>query len=173
MAGRGPCLEEILDVMTAVWTSTIVDIATNHERVAPSTIGLKPARSGGPRILLAATSPAGLDRIARRADGWLPFGLPLDGIDSGWTRIKEQAARHGRDPHLLQLVVRADPYRSTVRLGPDRPAFRGTCGTDPGDLDRLRSIGADEVIFDLHATARSVDELLDIGLALADPAVAA
>jgi hypothetical protein len=35
----------------------------------------------------------------------------------------------------------------------------------------LRSIGANEVILDLHDTARTVTELLDIGLALAEPPV--
>jgi alkanesulfonate monooxygenase SsuD/methylene tetrahydromethanopterin reductase-like flavin-dependent oxidoreductase (luciferase family) len=172
MAGRGQRLEEILDIMAAVWSSPIVDIATDRERIAPSAMGLKPAQPAGPSILLAATSPAGLERIAHRGDGWLPFGLPLDQIDSGWRHIRERADRHGRDPHLLQLVVRADPYCSDVRLGGERPAFTGTCGQILGDLDRLRSIGADEVILDLHATARSVDELLDIGLSLAAPAVA-
>ena len=68
-------------------------------------------------------------------------------------------------------MVRADPHRSDLRLGPDRPAFTGTCGQILGDLDRLRSIGAAEIILDLHATGRSVDELLDIGLTLSQPAI--
>jgi probable F420-dependent oxidoreductase len=171
MARRGPRLDEMLDVMTAVWSSPIVNIETSSERIAPSVIGLKPTRPAGPPVLLAATTPAGLDRIAARADGWLPFGVPLDEIASSWAHIGEQAARHGRDPHRLRLVVRADPRRSDVRLGPDRPAFTGTCQQILDDLDRLRSIGASEVILDLHDTARTVAELLDIGLALAEPPV--
>jgi uncharacterized protein YhfF len=67
--------------------------------------------------------------------------------------------------------VRADPHRSDVRLGRDRPAFTGTCQQIRDDLDQLRSIGANEVILDLHDTARTVAELLDIGLALAEPPV--
>jgi probable F420-dependent oxidoreductase len=172
MARRGPRLDEMLDVMRAVWSSPIVNVETSSERIAPSAMGLKPTRSGGPPILLAATTPAGLDRIAARADGWLPFGLPLDEIASGWARIGEQAARHGRDPHRLQLVVRADPHYSDVRLGRDRPAFTGTCPQIRDDLDRLRSIGANEVILHLHDTARTVAELLDLALALAEPDVA-
>ena len=172
MARRGQRLDEMLDVMTAVWSSPIVNIETSSERIAPSVMGLKPTRPAGPPILLAATTPAGLDRIAHRSDGWLPFGLPLDEIASGWAHIREQAARHGRDPHRLQLVVRADPHFSDVRLGRDRPAFTGTCRQILDDLDQLRSIGANEVILDLHDTARTVAELLDIALALAEPPVA-
>ena len=169
MAGRGQRLEEILDVMDAVWSQGIVDIATSHERIAPSAMGLKPAQPSGPPILLAATSGAGLDRIADRGDGWLPFGLPLDEVAAGWARIRQRAAEQGRDPRRLQLVVRADPRCHDVRLGADRPAFTGTCGQVFDDLDRLRDLGADEVILDFHETARSVDELLDTALALSAP----
>ena len=173
MAGRGQRLEEILDVIWAVWSDPIVDIATSHERIAPSAMGLKPAQPSGPPILLAATSGAGLDRIADRADGWLPFGIPLDEVAAGWTRIRQRATEQGRDPHRLQLVVRADPHCHDIRLGAGRPAFTGTCGQVLDDLDRLRDLDADEVILDLHETARNVDELLDTALALSAPRLAA
>jgi probable F420-dependent oxidoreductase len=171
MVRRGQRLDEMLDVMTTVWSSPIVDIETSSERIAPSVMGLKPTRPAGPPILLAATTAAGLDRIAQRGDGWLPFGVPVDEIASGWAHIGDQAARHGRDPQRLQLVVRADPHPSDVRLGRDRPAFTGTCQQIRDDLDQLRSIGANEVILDLHDTARTVAELLDIAHALTEPPV--
>ena len=116
MAGRGPCLEEILDVMGAVWPQEAVDITTRHERIAPSAMGLKPAQPSGTPILLAANSGAGLDRIADRGDGWLPFGLPLDDVAAGWTRIQRRAAEHGRNQRRLQLVVRADPHCHDFRF---------------------------------------------------------
>ena len=169
MAGRGRRLEEVLDVMAAVWMDPIVDIATTHERIAPSAMGLKPVRPAGPPILLAASSGAGLDRIADRADGWLPFGLTLDELAAGWARIGRRAVERGRDPQTLRLVVRADPHCDGRRLGADRPAFAGTCGQVLDDLARLRDLGADEVILDLHETARDVEELLDIALALSEP----
>jgi probable F420-dependent oxidoreductase len=172
MAGRGQRLEEILDVMSAVWSNRVVAVATSRERIAPSAMGLKPAQPSGPPILLAATSGAGLDRIADRGDGWLPFGLPLDEVAAGWTRIQRRAAERGRDPRHLRLVVRADPRCHDVRLGFDRPAFTGTCGQVLDDLDRLGDLGADEVILDFHETARSVDELLDSAIALSAPRLA-
>jgi probable F420-dependent oxidoreductase len=169
MAHLGRRLEEILDVMSAVWSSPIVDIETSRERIAPSAMGLKPTQPTGPPILLAATTPAGLDRVAARADGWLPFGLPLDGISAGWARIREQAARFHRDPDLLQLVVRADPHCTDARLGRDRPAFTGTCRQILDDVDELRSLGVDELIVDLHETARTVEHLLEIAVDLSEP----
>ena len=64
----------------ALWTSGTSEIETSRERIAASIVGVKPVQNPHPPILLAPYNPAGLDRIARRADGWLPFGVPLDDI---------------------------------------------------------------------------------------------
>ena len=173
IAGRGQRLEEILDVMRAVWTQSVVEITTTRERTAPSAMGLKPAQLAGPPILLAATSPAGLDRIARRADGWVPFGLPPEQIAAGWHHIRTRAAEAGCDSHELRLVVRTDPRCTDGTLGPTRPAFTGSCRQILADLDDLRTIGANEVILDLHETAQTVDHLLHLAHDLSRPTLAA
>jgi alkanesulfonate monooxygenase SsuD/methylene tetrahydromethanopterin reductase-like flavin-dependent oxidoreductase (luciferase family) len=105
MSGRGQRFEEILDVLTAIWGDDTIEIATARERIAPSLMGAKPVQHPRPPILLGATSAAGLDRIARRADGWLPFGVALDDIRSRWSTVLGAAERHGRDPSRRQLVV--------------------------------------------------------------------
>ena len=90
-------------------------------------------------------------------------------IQSFWWPSRRARRRADEHHGARQPPARRVRHRCSRR---ERPAFTGTCGQILGDLDRLRSIGADEVILDLHATARSVDELLDIGLSLAAPAVA-
>ena len=109
MPRRGQRIEEILDVLAAVWGDDTIDIRTSHERIAPSVMGAKPIQRPGPPILLGAHSDAGLERIARRAEGWLPFGVPLADIERQWTRTRRMAEQYGRNPDDLQLVVRADP----------------------------------------------------------------
>ena len=81
-----------------------------------------PSRSDRPPILLGAHSAAGLDRIACRADGWLPFGIPLDDIAVRWADVLDAAERCGRDPGELRLIVRADPAigRRLRRIGTAR-----------------------------------------------------
>jgi alkanesulfonate monooxygenase SsuD/methylene tetrahydromethanopterin reductase-like flavin-dependent oxidoreductase (luciferase family) len=74
-------------------------------------------------LLLAAYTPAGLDRIARRADGWTPAGLPVTAIAPMWTSVRAAAAGYGRNPDELSLVVRANVKVTDSRLGDDRPSY--------------------------------------------------
>jgi probable F420-dependent oxidoreductase len=173
MPGRGQRIEEILDVLTAVWSDDTIEISTSHERIAPSVMGAKPIQRPRPPILLGANSQAGLERIARRADGWLPFGLPLDEIERRWTEVLRQAERYGRDPDQLQLVVRADPRLDARVAGRTRDPFTGTCGQAMGDIARVSELGASELILDFHATARSFDELVESALCLTEQTLAA
>jgi probable F420-dependent oxidoreductase len=172
MAGRGQRIEEILDVLGAVWGDDTIEVTTDHERIAPSVMGAKPVQRPRPPILLGAHSPAGLERIARRADGWLPFGVAPADIERHWNHVLELAAQAGRDPAELQLVVRADPQLSRP-LGRDRPPFTGSCDQVAGDLERLEDMGANEVILDFHATATSLDDLLDSAVCLTEEIVVA
>ena len=173
MPGRGRRIEEVLDVLGAVWSDDTIDISTSREHIAPSVMGAKPVQRPGPPILLGAHSDAGLERIARRADGWLPFGIPLDDIARQWTETQRQAAQFGRDPDDLQLVVRADPRIDARDGGRHRSAFTGSCSEVMDDIERARTIGTTELILDFHATATSVDELVDSALCLTEPMLVA
>jgi probable F420-dependent oxidoreductase len=168
IAGRGRRIEEILDVLAAVWGDDTVDISTSNEHIAPSVMGAKPIQRPRPPILLGANSEAGLERIARRADGWLPFGRPLDEIERRWTTTLQLAERNGRNPDELQLVVRADPRIDSTPGGRHRSSFTGTCTEVRGDIERAQDIGATELILDFHASADSVDELVESALCLTD-----
>lgn len=123
--------------------------------------------------MFGASNRAGLERIARRANGWLPFGLPLDEIAHGWTEILEMAERTGRDPHQLQLVFRTDPRIDGRQAGHNRASFMGSCSEVIGDIEQLRELGAIAMILDFYATARSTDELVDSALCLTEPTLLA
>lgn len=166
MAGRGKRLEEILDVLTTLWGAGTSTIETTYERIAPSVVGVKPVQAPHPPILLAAFNSAGLDRIARRADGWIPFGLSLSETEAGWTDIRRRAERYGRDVERLELVVRADPIFTDHQLDSGRPAFTGTRAQVRDDICRAEDLGATELILDLQTATRSVEELIDTALEL-------
>jgi probable F420-dependent oxidoreductase len=173
MPGRGRRMEEILDVLGAVWTDDTIAITTSQERIAPSVMGAKPVQQPRPPLLLGANSSAGLERIARRADGWLPFGLPIDEIERQWVGVLRLADELGRDAEALQLVVRADPRIGAQPAGRTRAPFTGSRDQVIGDIARVSEIGATEVILDFHETARSSDELVDAALCLTERAMAA
>ena len=162
IAGRGRQLEETLDVLGEVWGSAIVAHQGRAARIAPCTIEPKPAQPAGPPVLLAAFSPAGFDRIARRADGWLPTGMPAEVIAGIWDGIRQAAEGYGRDPDRLRLVVRANVKVLPSPLGGDRVPFVGSLDQIAGDLHAAADVGVDEVVLDVHADARTVDEVLEL-----------
>jgi probable F420-dependent oxidoreductase len=162
-------LEEALDVLQAVWTDEIVEHHGRRYAIAPSTIAPKPAQCSGPPVLLAAYTPAGLDRIARRADGWTPAGMPVGAIAPMFATVRDAAASYGRDPDSLQLVVRANIKVSDRALDGDRPSYWGSIDQIVTDLIATRAAGADEVILDAQGSATTATEYLELIDAVVTP----
>src|SRR6202012_2441765 len=101
-AGRGARLEETLDVLRAMWTD---DNPVQHHGqlfdVPPSTLDLRPGQPGGPPVLLGGYSRRALERVGRRAAGWLPSiapgrGLTVAMLDRPWQTIARAAEGAGR-----------------------------------------------------------------------------
>jgi len=160
-------MEEILEVLSVAWREDVVEIETSREVIAPSTIGLKPVQRPRPPVLLAAYSPAGLERIARRADGWTPAGLPVELVGSMWASVVETAERYGRDTSTMRLVVRANVKVTGGDLGPQRPPFVGSVREVRDDVERHRELGVHELILDLQGTTMDLDEVFDLAGELA------
>jgi alkanesulfonate monooxygenase SsuD/methylene tetrahydromethanopterin reductase-like flavin-dependent oxidoreductase (luciferase family) len=89
---------EGLRLCRALWTETAVDW-DGRWRLRGVDLGPKPARPGGPPIWTAGSSPAGLKRLARNFDGWLPSG-PRDVATwrRHWKTVQEETRAAGRDP---------------------------------------------------------------------------
>ena len=171
MQQRGRRLDEILELLNSLWSGRTQRV-TGQERIEPASLTVRPAQHPRPPILLAAYTAAGLDRIARSADGWLPTSLPFDAIAAGWTTIRDGAAAAGRDPHALELIVRAAPTFSDAALGPTRASFTGSWRQIADDVAHTRDLGAHELIIDLQAQVTRPDELVDTALELAAGTIA-
>ena len=131
----GRHLDETLDVLDAVWADGVTEFRSERYQIAAAPILPKPAQRPRPPILLAAYTPAALDRVARRADGWVPAGLPIEALAPMFAAIKDAAAGYGRDPDELELVVRANAQLTERPLDLDRPAYHGTVEQIAEDLD--------------------------------------
>jgi probable F420-dependent oxidoreductase len=164
-------MEEILEVLSVAWRDDVVEVETSREVVAPSTIGLKPVQRPRPPILLAAYSPAGLERIARRADGWTPAGLPVEVVDAMWRSVLDTAGRYGRDTSALRLVVRANVKVTGSDLGAQRPPFVGSVREVRDDVERHREVGVHELILDVQGTTMDLDEVFDLADQLVEGAL--
>jgi probable F420-dependent oxidoreductase len=119
MRHRGARLEEILETMSMLWRGS-TDIETTRERIQSATLAVHPAQRPGPPVLLGTYTPIGLERVARRADGWLPGDLPFEAMTEMWTSVLTTAERYGRDTSAMRLVLRAAPSFHDVALPSDR-----------------------------------------------------
>ncbi|WP_280361072.1 LLM class flavin-dependent oxidoreductase [Nocardia wallacei] len=111
---RGARLDELLDVLAAMWTTNPVEHRGRHWTVPPSWVDLKPAQRPHPPIYLGAFTPPGLTRVGRRADGWLAVvQVPgrthrADELEQQRAVIDEAARAAGRDPQAIHTFVRVN-----------------------------------------------------------------
>ncbi len=148
----GRRLDDALDMLGTVWSTDGTDDA-----------GLRPR----PPVLLAGYTEDGLDRVARRADGWNPAGLPVELLAPMWASVRDRAAAHGRDPDQLELVVRADVAISDSAIDGDRASYTGTVEQVAADIADTRRAGAHEVILGLHGDP-CLDQALDVFARIAE-----
>jgi probable F420-dependent oxidoreductase len=169
----GAQLDETLDVLEEIWTERIVEHHGTRWHIAPSTIEPKPVQCPRPPVLLAAYTPGAMDRVARRADGWTPAGLPIAAIAPMFATIRDLAGGYGRDPDALQLVVRANIQLTDQPIERERPSYHGNIEQVAADLQVTRAAGADEIILDLQTDTRAANELIDLAARLTERSVVA
>ncbi|KAK1182319.1 TIGR03619 family F420-dependent LLM class oxidoreductase [Streptomyces sp. NBS 14/10] len=157
MAERGRRLDEILDALTAWWTTNPVEYRGEHWTVPASYIDLKPATRPHPPVYLGGWAPTALRRVARRADGWLPIVVPPVPFDAQaavigpMATIREAAEREGRDPAAFDAILRVNPSSgATVR---DITTVLARAEAEAG---------VDHAFVDLIYLAKDVDQALDL-----------
>ena len=121
-AGRGARLDEILDVLRAMWTTNPFEHHGAIWDIPLATLDLKPVQPGGPPVLLGGYGRRTLERVGRRASGWLPSiapgrGLTVAMLDKRWQTIVQAAETAGRDPGTLRRELRVN-----LAPGPDMVA---------------------------------------------------
>lgn len=111
-------------------------------------------RSAPPPIYLAALSPASMRIVAERADGWLPYLLPLKGIAKTAGELRQACKEAGRPEDAIciaPLVVTAvsnnrDEARNAARrhigfymgaMGPHYRGFVSSFGFE-AEVERIR-----------------------------------
>ncbi|GGQ49078.1 TIGR03619 family F420-dependent LLM class oxidoreductase [Couchioplanes azureus] len=146
-AQRGPRLEDFVAALRAAWSPDPVSHDGPYYRIPPSHIDPKPHRPGGPQLLVGAAAPAAIDRAARIADGFNPTSMSLARLTAAIDRFRTSAARAGRDPGRLSVVVRAATPITPADLGPGRPFLGGSPDQVAEDLRHLADLAVDHVLF--------------------------
>jgi probable F420-dependent oxidoreductase len=159
-AGRGARLEETLDILDKIWRDDVFEHTGALWTVPASTVTVRSVQRPRPPVLLGGFAPATLERVGRRADGWLSVALPPPALAGAWASIRRSAEAAGRDPDALRMVTRINPVFGA------NPATEGT--PEQGSVEQLAGyiraiaeVGTDEVLIDLHFTTAGSTELLD------------
>lgn len=115
---RGAQLDELLDALDALWTTNPVQHQGERWSIPQAWVDLKPVQRPRPPIYLGAFTPPGLERVGRRADGWMAVvqvagGLRLDMLNRQRQAIDGAARAAGRDPSAIHTYVRVNVAAGT------------------------------------------------------------
>lgn len=125
-AKRWKALRERCEAMREIWTHEAATYQGEYANFEEIVSYPKPARAGGPPIVIGGARPKTLDRIARYADGWIPIDVLIDDLPPMMAALKEKFEAAGRDPATLAISIFAfdakndDLIRHYRDLGVDR-----------------------------------------------------
>jgi probable F420-dependent oxidoreductase len=138
---RGRRLEESIEVMRRLWTGGEVSYRGEHFAFDDVRVAPPPSRPGGPPIWLAGGGGRALRRVARLADGWLPYppeattyaqelaAIDHAAIDHAATEqaTPNQAALRRITPALYAtLCLDDDPEKARQRMRTSIERYYGT-----------------------------------------------
>ncbi len=136
---RDVCREHVL-TMQALWRDDMAEFHGEFVELSPSWSWPKPARVGGPPVLIGgAPGPKLFSAVAEYADGWIPIGGA--GVRAALDDLRRACDERGRDIATLEIV----PF--------------GTL-PDPGKLEYYDGIGVTEVVARVPGGTR--DEVLAV-----------
>ena len=148
MKGRGARANEALQVMKTIWANDPAEFSGKYYQVAKSIVLPKPVQKPHPPIYMAAYAPAAMKRVATQTNGWLPVGIPVEGMRQMWEGIRSMAREAGRNPDDLKLIVRANTAVLPEAQGEGRYIFVGSKHEVKADIKACKELGAHEIEFD-------------------------
>jgi alkanesulfonate monooxygenase SsuD/methylene tetrahydromethanopterin reductase-like flavin-dependent oxidoreductase (luciferase family) len=95
--------ERIL-AMKEIWTRDVAEYRGKVVNFDPLWCWPKPAKAGGPPILMGAWSNFVPKRVAEYCDGWIPVDAGID-LAAGIEAIKSEAAQRGRSKDGFDFSV--------------------------------------------------------------------
>ncbi|GHJ36800.1 TIGR03619 family F420-dependent LLM class oxidoreductase [Streptomyces sp. TS71-3] len=159
---RGARIDETLDVLDKYWTSDRFAHEGPLFTVPETVVGLKPVQGPRPPVLLAAFNPTGMRRVARKADGWLPAGMPLPRLMGMWAEIEKEAEEAERDPALLHMALRVNPDLTDTAADAEQVPVSGTFEQYVDYARAAAEAGVHELFMDFGQTPATVEERIDL-----------
>jgi probable F420-dependent oxidoreductase len=116
-ASRVSRMEESIDAMRRLWSGDAVSYRGKHFAFDDVGLAPRPSRPGGPPIWLAGSGGPALRRVARLADGWLPYPPTATMYAQEHQAIEAATPRRPVTPALYAtLCLHEDPPQARRRL---------------------------------------------------------
>jgi probable F420-dependent oxidoreductase len=150
---KGARADEYLQVLKRIWTDDVVEFKGQFYNIPASKIGPKPVQKPHPPILLGAYSPQTFPRIVNYADGWIPIAgfVPLEQQEQAINTLRETARKANKNPSDIRIVVLTYPNlldaSSNSSSDSQRMPMTGTIDQIGSDVERIKAIGAEHIIF--------------------------
>lgn len=111
---RGARMDEVLDVVTALWEGDPVDYDGEYFELEDASVGFGPA--GDPPIYVPTAAfdpsegfPAPIrDRLVAHGDGWMPIGISPETYEESLGAIRSILSEAGRDPDAFDTAYYLD-----------------------------------------------------------------
>jgi probable F420-dependent oxidoreductase len=172
---RGARADEYMQVLKRVWTDDLVEFKGQFYNIPASKIGPKPVQKPHPPILLAGFSPITFPRIVNYADGWLPIAgfAPLEELEQAINGLRDSASKANKNPSKIRVVVLSYPNVLDSSQGSSsnqqRLPMSGTIDQIGSDIDRIKSMGAEHMIFGyaFSPIGRDAEKMMEVTKQLA------
>ena len=125
---------EFLDVVRRLWTGETVDYEGKYYDIRGAKLVSPPQ---WPDIYLGGSSPEAIDVAARHADVYLTWGEPPAQVAEKLARVREAAAREGRE---LRFGIRLHAITRDTSEEAWAEADRLLAGLDPADIARAQEV---------------------------------
>lgn len=146
---KGERADEFMQVLKRIWTDDVVEFRGQFYNIPASKIGPKPVQKPHPPILLGAYSPKAFPRIVNYADGWIPIAgsVPLEQQEQAISGLREAARKANKDPSNIRIFVLSYPNVLGSSSNQQRSPMSGTIDQIGTDIDRIKAMGAEHMIF--------------------------
>jgi probable F420-dependent oxidoreductase len=98
-------MREAIAAMRKLWTEDVASFEGKYIRFPGAVCRPKPASKPHPPVLIGGMGPNALKRVGTYGDGWLPIGVPPDGVREAKAEIARVAREKGRDPEKISITA--------------------------------------------------------------------
>lgn len=153
-ADRGVRTDEYVEIFRRIWTDPTPSFQGKTYQFAPIKAEPKPARPGGPPILVGGNAPPALRRAARLSRGWHANRLTPAAYRDHRSRLDALCREAGRDPAevptLFKIAIRFADEPGHVPDDSGR-SLSGSANQIVAGFEPYRRAGIDQVVTPLPA----------------------